>query len=120
MFYAVLPALRACGRAGCGLRAVAGCQALGVFACTHRRPLLGIAASMIPEALPMLDDVSVSGVRAVADGIPNRELVFYLRDGRLRGASEPAAVRAVLRRLWCPDGGHRKRSCWLRRIEHGG
>jgi hypothetical protein len=28
----------------------------------------------------MLDEVSVSGARAVADGIPNRKLVFYVRD----------------------------------------
>jgi hypothetical protein len=40
----------------------------------------------------MLDEFSVSGARAVADGIPNRKLVFYVRDGRVRGASEPAEL----------------------------
>jgi hypothetical protein len=33
-------------------------------------------AASLPEAQPMLDEFSVSGARAVADVIPNRELVF--------------------------------------------
>jgi len=63
----------------------------------------GIAASLLPETLPMLDEFSISGARSVADGIPNRELVCYVRDGGLPDVApknDQEAARCVLSRTW--------------------
>jgi len=39
----------------------------------------GVAAQLPPAALPMVDEFAVSGLRAVGDGLPSRDLVCYVR-----------------------------------------
>ena len=65
----------------------------------------GVAASLVPEVLPMLDEFSVAGARAVADGIPQRELVCYVRSEGLPDVA-PSEDGEAVRCVMCPLHGH--------------